>query len=381
MNERLHWIDTTKVLAILLVLFVHTMEAFYDHGVEGLLPPIKFFHSFLLVFFFLTSGFFLKPKADSFWGELKYRFMVRIIPVFAFGLLLFPFNFVLEHNANIMQHSIPAIIGMYLAGLPVLDWTTWFLVALFTAEMICYFFPPERSVATKLIGALILYSIGWWFSEVAAKSLYIITGAWFFREALIISSIMIVGSLLKPLILDVQKRGLGVTFLLFVVFLAITAFTYDLNQIVVGPESHRPIVVDRETVIMALGRHGDYFWYYFTGLAGALMCVFMGMLIPSFKPIPYLGKSTLYLIGLIGFFFHFVNEPVAQAMALEDENLTLVVAFGFSLAQLILCIPGIWLLDRYLPQLFGKPNANGPLLPPLTKAARAKLRAAESKTE
>lgn len=373
MSDRLQWIDTTKVLAILLVLFVHIMESFHDAGVDGLMPTIKYFHAFLLTFFFITSGFFFKPKADSFWGEFKHRFLVRALPVFAFGLLMYPFNFVLEHNVNITEkHNALAILAMYLVGLPVLDWTTWFLVALFTAELVCYFFPPQRSLWVKLVGIVLLYSIGWWFSEIAAKSLFIITGFWFFREALIISSILIIGSLLRPYILNFYQHGPLRVFIYFVICLVVSLLTYDLNQIVIPPEEHRPVVVDRETVIMSLGMHGDYFLFMFTGLVGAMMCVFFGMLVPSFKPIPYLAKNSLLLIGLIGFFFHFINNPFAEALALEDRNMALLVSIAFAFVQLLLCIPGIWLLDKYLPQLFGKPNADGPILPPLTKAGRAK---------
>ena len=379
MSDRLQWIDTVKVLAIVIVLFVHIMEAFHDNGVTGLMPYIKYFHAFLLFFFFLTSGFFLKPKADTFWGEVKHRFLVRVVPVFAFGLLLFPVNFVLEHNVNILQHGVPTIIGLYLVGLPVLDWTTWFLVALFTAELICYFFPPNKSLWIKLVAIVALYSLGWWLSEIAAKSLYIITGAWFFREALIVASIMLLGNLLRPLIFEINKRGYLTVFICFAVCFVVTYLTYDLNQIVVPDKSHRPEVVDRETVIMAIGRHGHYFWFYFTGLIGGLMCVFFGMLVPSFKPIPYLGKNTLLLIGLIGFFFHFVNMPVPKAMGLSDGNLAAFVSVVFALIQLLLCIPAIWLLDKYFPQLFGKPTAAGPLLPPLSK--RGSKHSAQPNTE
>ncbi|PIE40899.1 MAG: hypothetical protein CSA49_06135 [Gammaproteobacteria bacterium] len=61
--------------------------------------------------------------------------------------------------------------------------------------------------------------------------------------------------------------------------------------------------------------------------------------------------------------------PVLASM---NRDQTLALSLAFALLQLVLCIPVIWLLDKYLPQLFGKPNADGPLLPPLTKAGRAK---------
>ena len=367
MKVRLQWIDTSKVLAILIILFVHLIESMYDEGTQGLLPAIKFFHAFLLFFFFLTTGFFMRPKASRFMGELGYRFLVRIVPVLAFALLLLPFNAVLEHNVNIMQHGLLKIALMYLVGLPVLAWTTWFLVALFVAELICYFFPPTQHPMKRLVAAIALYAAGWWLAEMTSKSVYILSGVWFFREALIISAILLVGSLIKPLIIHLSNQSTLVVFSGFLICFLITFFTYDLNQITVGPESHRPIIVDRATVIMALGRHGDWFWFMFTGLIGGLMCVFGGMLLPSFKPIPYLAQHSLLLLGLIGFYLHFVNNPLAVYLADLTRDQSVLVAVIFSLLQLLLCIPAIWLLNKYLPQLFGQPNKTGPILPALAR--------------
>ena len=364
MKDRLHWIDTTKVLAIVLVLFTHILESFYDNGINQLLPMIKYVHSFVLFFFFLSSGFFLAPKAKSFRDEFKYRFTVRVIPVLAFGLIFIPLTILLEHNAIKSEHVLGSA-ALYIVGLPVLDWTTWFLVVLFTSELICYFVPPQKSIGFVLAAALLLYSLGWWMSEIAPKLVYLIGAFWFFKEALIVSSIMILGRLLKPVILAVHARGYLAVFACFLVFFVLTLLTYDLNQVVVASEEHRPVIVDRATVIMAISRHGHSFWFYFTGMMGGLMCVFFGMLVPSFKPIPYLGRNTLLLIGLVGFYFHFVNEPVVESLALEDKYHALGVGLAFALAQLVLCIPAIWLLDKYFPQLFGKPTHRGPLLPPL----------------
>lgn len=364
MRDRLHWIDTSKVLAIVIILLAHILEAFDDNGVDQLLPIIKYIHSFVLFFFFLTSGFFLAPKATRFLAELKYRFIVRVIPVLAFGLLFIPLVLVLEHNA-IKDGNIFYNAALYIVGLPVIDWTTWFLVVLFTSELICFFIPPQKSIIFQLMAVLILYSIGWWMSEVAPKIVYLIGGLWFFKEALIVSSIIILGRLLKPVILAVQKRGYLAIFICFLVCFTLTLLTYDLNQIVIASEEHRPVIVDRATVVMAISRHGDYFWFYFTGMTGGLMCVFLGMLVPSFKPIPYLGRNTLLLIGLIGFYFHFINQPFAKLLALDDGNQAIWVSCVFAVAQLISCIPAIWLLDKYFPQLFGKPTQIGPILPSL----------------
>ena len=68
---------------------------------------------------------------------------------------------------------------------------------------------------------------------------------------------------------------------------------------------------------------------------------------------------------LNGIFYHYVNPGLAK-WVLEDlsgSTLTVTVAgIITTVASLALCMPLIFVFNRYVPQLVGKPKIEGPLL-------------------
>jgi len=92
----------------------------------------------------------------------------------------------------------------------------------------------------------------------------------------------------------------------------------------------------------------------------------LARLAPGVRVLALVGRHSLILMGMNGFFFWFVNRDLANAMALSSSPGT--VLFGctaVTVVSLAVCMPVVWLLDRYLPQLVGRPRVRGPLLPPL----------------
>jgi len=69
------------------------------------------------------------------------------------------------------------------------------------------------------------------------------------------------------------------------------------------------------------------------------------------------------LLCVHGILYHYVNPRVAQ-WAVENLPPGAPVIFGVgcvtTVASLILCIPLVFLFERYVPQLAGKPKRNGP---------------------
>jgi len=83
------------------------------------------------------------------------------------------------------------------------------------------------------------------------------------------------------------------------------------------------------------------------------------------KTIIWMGQNTLILMCLNGIFYHYVNGPAAiWVLANLPHSAAGIFGAGIVMtaASMTLCIPVIYVLDKYIPQLVGKPKFNGPLL-------------------
>mgnify|MGYP000527792150 CR=1 FL=1 len=82
-------------------------------------------------------------------------------------------------------------------------------------------------------------------------------------------------------------------------------------------------------------------------------------------PLTALAGCALILMCLNSVFYHYINPGAAKWLLGYFSGSTLtVLAAGVIVTSgsLVLCLPAVYLLDRYLPQLVGKPKRNGPLL-------------------
>ena len=66
---------------------------------------------------------------------------------------------------------------------------------------------------------------------------------------------------------------------------------------------------------------------------------------------------------LNGLFYHYINPPTA-VWVLDNLTGSKLGLFGvgclMTVASLAVCIPLIYLFNRFVPQLVGKPKMNGP---------------------
>ena len=73
----------------------------------------------------------------------------------------------------------------------------------------------------------------------------------------------------------------------------------------------------------------------------------------------------MILLCLNGVFFTFLNHRIADAWLAPQTHLPLLLWGAFvSAASILVCLPIVAGLNRWLPQLVGRPQARGPWLPP-----------------
>jgi hypothetical protein len=203
-------------------------------------------------------------------------------------------------------------------GVPVLSWPSWFLIALFSGEIVLYFVLPRvPTLAAKLAAAAVLVAVGWLIAEVLTPlwiGFALLASVWFFKQSFIVAGFLLLGIASKPLAARLGRAGAGTVCAIGLAAAAGSLGTFDLNVpdspfagFQVGSDEHvtpwRPVVID------SLGVYGNLFWYALTGLLGSVLWMCLSRLTPPARPLLWVGRETLPLIGLNALFLHFLRAP------------------------------------------------------------------------
>lgn len=131
---RIKWIDWSKGLGILLVILGHT---FCPNSIKVWL------YSFHMPLFFFLSGYVFKMKTNSFKEFLISRIKSLFIPALIFESILLIYTVI---EGMILRDTYELNLTSKLLGIiiqrrgGVLSYAPWFLICLFTTQIILYFF-------------------------------------------------------------------------------------------------------------------------------------------------------------------------------------------------------------------------------------------------
>lgn len=244
---------------------------------------------------------------------------------------------------------------MTLRGYTEFNVPIWFLVCLFTVEFIHFLVARLLTSSLRIALAIpLFFTIGWF----ATADVELWTDVWFARESLFLYSFYLLGYLLRrtDLLERIPSRWFSAA--LFIVGTAVLLLTFDLNP---GSKVFAPVV------LINLSQHGDPFFFTVAVLAGCLATIGLARLTPNFGILSNIGRNSLIFMGLNGFFFDYGNRQLARLVEIPSTHLPLLFwCTFFTFASMAACAPFVWLINRYVPQLVGKPREPGPLLPPLS---------------
>lgn len=358
--KRVEWVDTTKAIGMFLVFYGHFIQRIYDfdQANEIVAVQFKFIYSFHMPLFFIISGFFAKQKPNKS-TQLKRLVLQRIIPVFSFSLLVIPL-WLLKYKILFGHFNLERILEQslkYLGGDPRLNFITWFLICLFTAEVISLLLGLlSKSQIVNLITGLLLVTVGYYIIEnypliEPYSRLYL--NFWYIHEGIIALGFYLIGNWLFPVLRknETEKKWIFYLMIPITLLLMITSSAFlGTNRI----------------VVMSASLHGDFFPFIIESILGTLLVLSLAIVIPSNKVMNFIGSNTLILLGLNGIFHHFINMRIARLMIDYDSWWSITAGCTLvSILSLAVCFPMVLLIKKYLPQLFGNPDANGPLLKPL----------------
>ncbi len=136
----------------------------------------------------------------------------------------------------------------------------------------------------------------------------------------------------------------------------IVLFTFKLNT---GPFNFSY----HNTVVIIFASHGSFLWFPITAVVGSFLILFLAKITQAQKAIVWMGQNTLLLMCLNGIFYHYLNPRVAKwFLANFSGSFWTVLGVGclMTIASLAVCIPLIYLFNKFVPQLVGKRKRNGP---------------------
>ena len=231
-GKRILWIDTAKAIGIFLVFYGHLIEPLIKINSTAYLQ-FKFINAFHMPFFFLVSGFFLKTTYKPI-QRIKTLFLRRIIPVFAFGILTLPFWIGRElfFSSTPNWEKIAHNIFQYVKGNPDINVITWFLICLFTTEVLALFirniFKSKKAIA--IIGIISLI-----FGLFICKHMYFLTRVshipknfWYIHESPVALGFYLLGYIVYPKISNSKGNYIKTAFFALICFLILfyTLYTF-----------------------------------------------------------------------------------------------------------------------------------------------------------
>ncbi len=363
-------IDVARFYAMALVYYGHFIERIMLLKNPAAAAQYKFIYSFHMLLFFVLAGYVARESDIEFgFGKyLKQRFVSRLLPFIFFTAIFMVLPFFFSGDFfNLKLPSVQGYIGGLIStafGIPMFCVPSWFILMMFSVEIVHYgAFRFLKSNSKILIGAVVFYVVGYWFNlkfDIFNPMKQRVVG-WnylFIHEAITTYSFYLLGIYLRRKKFLMEKVSPKIVVPGLIVSFLIVLFTYKLNN---GPFNFNYF----NSVVIFFSSHGNFFWFPITAIAGSFFVLFLAKITPSKKTIIFLGQNTLILMCLNGIFYHFINPRVAKLVVDNLSGSTLTI-FGvgclMTVASLAFCMPLIYVFNKFVPQLVGKPKIEGPLL-------------------
>lgn len=335
-----------------LVFFGHVIERVWDIGNEVAFPFFKIVYAFHMPFFFILSGIVAKSSDYKFFGFIVKLCRGRLIPVGFFTAILLPIHvlfFYFEQSYVMdfaLQNPIMAL-GAFARGYPVFNLVVWFLISLFTVELIHFLVGRFVTTKSKLMVSIVITSLLGWVVTLRYDAIFsgVLRDFWFIRESIFMYSFFQIGLLLKHTSIVAEGKNSGREILIGIgCFLTLIASSLENS----GPWFR---MEDRPVVLINLSQHGDPLWFFLAALSGSLAMIMLAKATPPNTVLNYTGRNSLALMGLNGFFFHFINMPMAKWISLPESWVS-VTLYGiiFSVITMFLSLILIRTYDEFFPK-------------------------------
>lgn len=362
MNLRIGSIDTARFIAISLVFYGHFVEQVMYLGNAAAAEHYKWVYAFHMPLFYLLSGVVASERRLSMPTGVFLRDMLRsrLVPYFCFAVA--PLAVILTGVPGWfptvdLAASAGYVNGLIstLMGLPAFNIPLWFLASLIVLELLHRVLGRFWTTQTRIITAIIgFYTLGYVFNRyIDVLELQLIF--WMAHAVPLGYAFYLTGILLRRsgwLERSYPTRWVVAAALFGLVVLTLT---YGLNQ---GP--FRLL----DAVVMMFGTVGHPLLFPLTALVGSTVVILAARLLPRWQWLEHLGEITIIIYGLHGFFYHFVNPPLAAWMSAYlplQSGLVLGVSATIAvLLSLVIAVPIAIAIERYVPEMAGRKRLSSP---------------------
>lgn len=337
-NSRCLWVDYAKFFAIFGVALVH---------VPIPVEAKKFIYVWLIPLFFFLSGIFSKQYPGILTFFKKRNFQI-LIPYLTFNIVTYFFWLLIGRyygdDANTVTPFWKPLLGMiYGSGHSLVHCVPlWFLPCFFWVENI-YFLTTGYGAPrkTKIIYMISFAIIGWLNYRFNPQLL-----PWGFGSALVMAVFYGLGDTVGKTFLKRSINSLKYNFLLFFLSAITMIFVYFWL-----PVNEKIAVVDN--------LYGNYLFFFIGALVGIIgitaFCKWLENVCIPLKPLLFIGRNTMIILG-----FHLMAMSFIKAIAFFILGLPLsffdqtFYAILLAIGSLILCVPVILIINKYIPWFIGK---------------------------
>lgn len=242
---------------------------------------------------------------------------------------------------------------------------SWFLLLVVGLELVDYAsFRFLKKSNVKILGAAVLFYLVGYLLNLNLDIFNPLKGriiGWnylFIHEAIVLYGFYLIGRYLGRTRILAGKTPSVIVIPIAVAAFFFVFFTYNLNK---GPFAF--YVYD--AVVILFSSHGHILFFPLTAMAGCALVLSLASLSPAHKALVWLGQNCLILMCMNGIFYHYINPGLAKWLLDRFSGSGLMVLSSgiiVTAVSLALCIPAVYLFDRYVPQLVGKPKKSGPLM-------------------
>jgi len=313
MKQRDYYFDNAKFILIFFVVFGHLLQSFIEEN-EMVFTLYKVIYTFHMPAFILVSGFFARGIYDK--GYIKKIAKKLIIPYLIFQIVYSVFYYFLYNESHFTMDPLNP------------HWSLWFLISLFFWHLMLLGFSRLKPHVGLPLAFMIGLGVGYvdWISNYLSLS-----------RTFVFFPLFLLGYYLTKEQLHLLKKPVlqVIAIVPFTIALVLFYLYPDLNyQWLFGSKSYS-----------ALSTAAPYGMFIRLGLylLSTIMVFSFLAIVPRNKYFfTNLGRNTLYVYLLHGFFIRFFRESSVTDYFSESENffllamisllLTLFLASGFAAA-------------------------------------------------
>lgn len=317
MSEKINRVDFIDKAKGILIIFVVLGHIFLE-------CPLQYFiYTFHMPAFFIINGILLRYSSRlnrSFFLIIKSKIYTLLVPYLFFevlGVLL-----------DIVNHGFYAnykgFIFNYIYNVVTVqcsNYVDWFLIALFIAQILfTVFYKSKCNKKVLLFISFILISGTLLLPQVQLTRIM--------KQAMIAYGMLLIGYYCNEILTSKLSVGEVAVALIITLIAAATNYKVDINY----------AIINNPLMFLAGGIGGTYF----------ILQMSQSKIFSRLKILNFLGKNTLIIMGI-----HPILIGVIQKLR-DYEKATVGSGIEIFLVVLVLCVPFIYMLNRFLPFLVGK---------------------------